>query len=79
MTGGALPADQADQTDVKEPEMVARVAAREAPESWSWVEQVSAAADDDDDADDDADDNDDDNDDDDDDDDVTKDGYSMNK
>ena len=40
MTGGALPADQADQTDVKEPEMVARVAAREAPESWSWVEQV---------------------------------------
>ena len=52
--------------------MVARVAARDAPESWSWVEQVSAAAADDDDAndDDDADDKDYNDNDDDDDDDV---------
>merc|ERR1719276_382358 len=36
---GALPADQTAQIDTKEPETVSRIAAKEAPESWSWVEQ----------------------------------------
>ena len=39
--GGALPASQADQIDIKGEDLVTKIEAKEAPESWSWVEQVS--------------------------------------
>ena len=40
-TGGALHASQAEQRNTMEKELVSKIAAKEAPESWSWVDQVS--------------------------------------
>merc|ERR1712126_384873 len=37
--GGALHASQADQRNTMEKELVSKIASKEAPESWSWVDQ----------------------------------------
>jgi len=37
--GGALHASQADQRNTMEKELVSKIAAKEAPASWSWVDQ----------------------------------------
>merc|ERR1719238_887019 len=37
--GGALPADQAVHPDMKDEKMTAKIARKEAPSSWSWVDQ----------------------------------------
>merc|ERR1712045_862070 len=37
--GGVLPADQAVHPDMKDEKMTAKIARKEAPSSWSWVDQ----------------------------------------